>query len=521
MTEASGTVYLVGAGPGDPGLLTVRGAELLRRAEVVVCDALANPALLACVPAGAEIVRRDQDRKLTSDRIIKLLIDRARKGRRVVRLKGGDSYVFGRGGEEAGALSEAGIPFEVVPGVTSAVAVPAVAGIPLTRRGVSSSFTVVTGHEDPAKPMEAVDLAELARGSGTRVILMGAARIRTIADGLRAHGLSPETPVAMIRDGTTPRQKTLVGTLGTIADLADRAGIKPPVVTVIGDVVRLRDKLNWFESRPLSGQRVVVTRARAQAAGLIDSFTALGAEVLPVPTIRTAPPSDPHALVEAILGLHSYDWLIFTSVNGVDAFLECFCRAFEDLRDIGGVRLAAVGPATADRLRASNFAVEVTPPKFEAQAIATAIGERQSLENLRILLLRAEVATSDLPEVLERKGAIVDDIACYRTVAETDIDPAVEAQLREQGADWVIFASGSSVEHFHGRFDLPGMCRLFPGLRCVSIGPETSRALSDLGVTPAAEADPHTADGLVAAVLAVRARAAARAPRKRASKGQL
>ncbi|MCB1126090.1 MAG: uroporphyrinogen-III C-methyltransferase [Verrucomicrobiae bacterium] len=521
MKEASGKVYLVGAGPGDPGLLTLRGAELLRIAEVVVCDALANPALLAHVPAGAEVVRRDQDRKLTPDRIIKLLIDRARRGRMVVRLKGGDSYVFGRGSEEAGALSEAGIPFEVVPGVTSAVAVPAAAGIPLTQRGVASSFTVVTGHEDPTKSMTEVDLAQLAEASGTRVILMGAARIRTIVEGLRAHGLSPKTPVAMIREGTTPRQQTVVGTLGTIADLAEEAGMKPPVVTVIGEVVRLRDRLNWFESRPLSGQRVVVTRARAQAAGLIERFSALGADVLPVPSIRTAPPSDAHPLVEAITGLHGYDWLVFTSVNGVNAFLDCFSKAFEDLRDIGGVRLAAVGPATADRLRESKFAVDVMPSKFEAKAIAQAIGEQQSLENLRILLLRAEVATSDLPAMLEEKGAIVDDIACYRTVAETEIDPVVEGRLRVEGAEWLTFASGSSVEHFHARFDLPELCRRFPRLGCVSIGPESSKALAELGLRPVAEADPHTTEGLVAAVLRARSRPRPRAPRKRSAKRQL
>lgn len=501
MKEAAGTVYLVGAGPGDPGLLTLRGAELLRRAQVVVCDALANPALLAHAPADAEVIRRDRGGNLTPDRIHKLLIDRARKGRTVVRLKGGDSYVFGRGGEEVAALREAGIPFEVVPGVTSAIAVPAAAGIPVTRRGVSSCFTVVTGHEDPAKPVEAVDLAELARGSGTRVILMGAARIRPIAGGLLAHGLSPKTSVAMIREGTTPRQRTVVGTLATIADLAEEAGLKPPVVTVIGDVVRLRDELDWFESRPLFGRRVVVTRSKKQAAGMIESFAALGAEVLPVPCIRVGPPSNPRPLVEAIAGLHAYDWLIFTSVNGVDAFLECFSKAFEDLRDIGGVRLAAVGPATADRLRESHFAVDVTPAKFEAKAIVRAIGELQSLENLQMLLLRAEIATPDLPALLEEKGAIVDDIACYQTVAEPEIDPAIEASLREEGADWLTFASGSSVEHFHARFDLPDLCRRFSSLRCASIGPETSKALTRLKVKPAVEAEPHTTDGLVAAVL--------------------
>lgn len=501
MKRKVGTVYLVGAGPGDPGLLTLRGAELLRQAEVVVCDALANPELLQWVPSGAEVIRRGPDRRLSPEEIVELMIRRAREGKQVVRLKGGDAYVFGRGGEEAAALRRAGIPFEVVPGVSSAIAVPAAAGIPLTRRGVSSSFTVVTGHEDPAKPVEAVDLRELAQGSGTRVILMGAARIRPLAQQLMAHGLDPATPVAMVREGTTPRQQTIVGRLDQIADLAEAADLKPPVVTVIGQVVSLREELNWFEQLPLFGRRIVVTRAKAQAGELIEAFRRLGAEVLAAPAIRIAPPENPALLAEALADLNAYDWLVFTSVNGVESFMEHFFRHYEDMRHLGGVRVAAVGPATAARLRAFHVGVDAMPAKFEGKAVVEAIQEHQSLENLRLLLLRAEVATPELPRILEDKGAIVDDIPCYRTVAETELDPTVETRLREQGADWVTFASGSSVLHFHERFDLPGLRRRFPGLRCASIGPQTSAALRELGIQPDAEAHRHTTDGLVEAVL--------------------
>lgn len=496
-----GTVYLVGAGPGDPGLMTLRGAELLRQADVVVCDALVNPEILRLARADAEVVRRSEGTKLDPEAMVRLLVEKARAGRRVVRLKGGDPYVFGRGGEEAGGLRRAGIPFEEVPGVSSAVAVPASAGIPLTHRGVSSSFTVVTGHEDPAKAAATVDLAQVAAGGGTKVILMGAGRIRPMATRLLEQGMDPATPVAMIRQGTLPTQQTLVGTLATIADQAEAAALTPPVVTVIGEVVRLREDLNWFERRPLFGQRVVVTRARIQATPLVQALEAQGAEVLRLPCIRFEPPADRLPLVEALTGLSGYDWLVFTSVNGVDAFFDLFFKGFQDLRDIGGVRLAAVGSATADRLREFNLGVDVIPREFVARELVQAMQQFQSLENLRILLLRAEVGTPELPRLLEKTGAIVDDVACYRTVPEVADPAGVEADLKARGAHWITFTSGSTVEHFNARLNLADLRRRFKALRCASIGPETSVALRAAGVKPDIEADPHTLDGLVAGMV--------------------
>ncbi|MCP5515772.1 MAG: uroporphyrinogen-III C-methyltransferase [Verrucomicrobiales bacterium] len=497
---ALGKVFLVGAGPGDPGLLTLRGAELLREADVVVCDALVNGAILRHAPSTVEIHRRGAGNALEPADIIALLIARARQGKRVVRLKGGDPYVFGRGGEEAEALHAAGIPFEVVPGVTSAVAVPSAAGIPVTHRGIASSFTVITGHEDPAKAAASVDLDRLAGASGTLVLLMGCARLRQVTARLIQAGLDPATPAAMIRQGTLPVQSTVVGAAGNIAERAEAAGITAPAVTVIGGVVRLRDKLRWFEQRPLFGRRVVVTRARQQAGTLISALEARGAEVLSLPTIRFGLPEEARPLLEAIAGLHGYDWLVFTSVNGVETFFGAFFKAFADMRDIGGVRIAAVGPATAARLRELRLTVDVTPKKFVARELARAMDAVQGLENLRVLLLRAEVATPELPRLLEDMGAIVDDIACYRTLPETGDPDGAGPRIQAEGADWITFTSASTVEHFNARFDLKDLRRRFKRLRCASIGPETSKALRGLGIRSLVEADPHTAEGLVSAI---------------------
>ena len=362
--KSSGTVYLVGAGPGDAGLLTLRGAELLGRADVVVHDALVNPDLLRLAPAGAEIIyggKRAKDHAIPQDDLNQLLIAKAREGKCVVRLKGGDPYVFGRGGEEAEELADAGIHFEVVPGISSIVAGPNYAGIPLTHREHCSSFTVITGHEDPAKPETALDYDQLARTPGTKVVLMGVERIRQIAESLVAHGMDKATPVGMVRWGTTGRQQSIEGTLGTIADVVSREKFSAPAVTIIGGVVKLRGKLNWFEHRPLFGQRIVVTRTREQASQLSRQLLELGAEVLEIPTIKMQPPDERVALVEALQGIGEYDWLVFTSPNGVTSFFEYFFKAFDDLRAIGNVRIAAVGPATAAKLKELHLRVEVMP----------------------------------------------------------------------------------------------------------------------------------------------------------------
>ena len=496
-----GTVYLVGAGPGDAGLLTLRGAELLRRADVVLYDALVNPDLLRLAPPSAELIARGKNMSMPQEEITALLIRKAREGKCVVRLKGGDPYIFGRGGEEAEALAAAKIPFEVVPGVSSVVAAPNYAGIPLTHRDHCSSFTVFTGHEDPADAGTSLRYDQIAKIPGTKVVLMGTEKLADWTKSLITHGMSPETPVAVIRWGTTGRQECVTGTLATIAGLAAKRKLSSPVLTIIGDVVKLRDKLNWFENRPLFGRRIVVTRRSEQAGGFAQRLAELGADVLEVPTIKITRPKETDAIVDALLELNSYDWLVFTSVNGVTAFFDIFFRRFQDLRDIGGVRIAAVGPATAVKLRELHLQVDLTPDESVGIKIAAAFEKFQTIENLKICLLRAEVASPDLPKALEELGAIVDDIAVYKTVAETEDPAGTGAALLKTGADWITFTSGSTVEHFHARFDLPKLLKEFPQLKLASIGPETSKAIRALGLEPALEAKQHTTEGLIAALL--------------------
>ena len=505
--KAKGRVYLVGAGPGDAGLLTLRGAELLARADVVVHDALVNPELLRLAPKTAEIIfggKRGRDQAIAQKELNELLIAKARAGHAVVRLKGGDPYVFGRGGEEAEQLADAGIAFEVVPGVSSFVAVPGYAGVPLTHRALCSRLTLITGHEDPGKEEARIDWAQVARTPGTKVIMMGTDRIGQIAGMLVAHGMDAGTPVAMVQWGTTGRQRSIAGTLGTIAEVAAQEEIGPPTVAVIGEVVKLREKLNWFERRPLFGQRVVVTRALEQASQLTRRLQEHGAEVLETPTIRIEPPTRREGIVDVLLALNAYDWLVFTSPNGVTKFFEYFFKQFHDMRDLGGARIAAVGPATANKLKELHLQVDLMPEQALAASIAKAFAGFESIENLKICLLRAEVANPELPEALEALGAIVDDVACYKTVAETEDPTGAAARLSREGADWVAFTSGSTVEHFHARFDLPALVGKFPRLKIATIGPETSKTLATLGLKPAIEASEHTIDGLIEALLAAR-----------------
>jgi uroporphyrinogen III methyltransferase/synthase len=499
--KVEGMVYLVGAGPGDKGLMTLRGVELLSRADVVVYDALVNPELLRWAPKEAEVIyagKRAKAHAIPQDQLNDLLAAKAREGKCVVRLKGGDPYIFGRGGEEAEQFMAANIPVEVVPGISSIVAAPNYAGIPLTHRDHCSSFTVITGHEDPSKEESRLQWEHIAKTPGTKVILMGVDRIQQIARELVAYGMDANTPAAMVRWGTTGYQQTLEGTLSTLGDRAQETGFKAPAVTVIGDVVRLRHKLNWFESRPLFGQRIVVTRTRQQASQLTHQLQELGAAVLEIPTIKVAPPQKTEPLQEAMSSLNSYDWIIFTSPNGVTAFFNHFFAKFDDLRDLGGLRIGAVGPATAAKVREHRLHVDLVPEEYLTNTIVEAFEkEFGSIENLRILLMRAEVANPDLPRALELKGGIVDDIACYRTVPETEDTNGAAADLTANGADWITFTSSSTVENFHQRFDLPDLIARFPSTKIITIGPETTKALTGLSLEPAVEANPYTIAGVV------------------------
>jgi uroporphyrinogen III methyltransferase/synthase len=499
----AGVVYLVGAGPGDAGLMTLRGAELLARADVVVYDALVNADLLKLAPKEAEVIfggKRAKDHAIPQEELNTLLVKKAKEGKTVVRLKGGDPYTFGRGGEEAEELGAAGVRFEVVPGVSSISAAPNYAGIPITHREHCSSFTVITGHEDPTKPESSIDWSLVAKDKGTKVILMAMERIAEIARTLISHGMSPDTPVGMVRWGTTGHQKSIHGTLGTIEKVITENKFGAPAVTVIGNVVRLRKKLNWFEKRPLFGQRIVVTRTREQASELSRQLLELGAEVLEIPTIKIEPPDNKGDLKDALIALHEYDWVVFTSPNGVTTFFDYFFKAFDDLRDIGGVKIAAVGPATAAKLKELHLKVDAMPDEYVTAKVAKALTDFESIDNLRILLMRAEIANPELPKELESLGAIVDDVASYRTVPETEDRNGAATKMLESGADWITFTSSSTVENFHARFNLPELLKRFPRMKIASIGPETTKTIKALGLDPTVEAKPHNIPSLLNAI---------------------
>ncbi|HUT23985.1 MAG TPA: uroporphyrinogen-III C-methyltransferase [Sumerlaeia bacterium] len=538
-TRDKGIVYLVGAGPGDPGLITVRGLECLRSAEVVVYDYLANPRLLEALPEGCERIyagKQANRHTLAQDEINALLVEKCRQGKRVVRLKGGDPFVFGRGGEEALALREAGLRFEVVPGVTAGVAAAAYAGIPVTHRGLTSTLAFVTGHEKPDKESADIDWEPLAKGFGTVVFYMGVGNLPMIAERLRAHGRSDSTPVAVVRWGTWPRQETVTGTLADIAEKVEAAGLKPPAVIVVGEVVALREQLNWFERRPLFGRRIVTTRSRAQAGDLSRRLEELGAEAIEFPVIRTAPPEDPDPLRRAAAEAGSYDWLVFTSVNGVDAFFEALRGQGLDARSLAGTAICAIGPATATRVEKHGLIADLLPPKYIAESVAESLralgakerrgrdardtaGETPALQDdmsalqdetpalpdetlalrgLRVLLPRSDIARSFLPEALEEMGAEVTEVVAYRTALE---EPESVEEIREGLRDGTIsavtFTSSSTVRNFVRVVGEEAVRDLSDEVCLVSIGPETSRTLRQYTKGEIAEAAEYTIPGLV------------------------
>lgn len=493
-----GRCYLVGAGPGDLGLVTLRARQLIERAEVLVYDYLCNPEMLAWAPEEAEIIyagKKAGAHTLKQAEINTLLVEKTGAGLEVVRLKGGDPFLFGRGGEEALALAEAKLAFEVVPGVTSAIAAPAYAGIPVTQRGLTSHVTFFTGHEDPEKTESAIDFAALAKLGGTQVMLMGVERIEAIVAQMREHGVRADLPVALVRWGTTGRQQTVTGTLQTIAQRLLEAEFTAPAVAVFGEVVSLGKKLDWLADRPLSGKRIVVTRTRKQAGALSNRLRELGAEVIELPTIRIEPPSDLRAFAELVQDSHSYDWIVFTSPNGVTAFFEMFYKLYDDARDLGGARIAAIGPATAARVREFHLKVNLQPEEFVAEGVVRAFKKEGDIENLRILIARAEEARDLLTKELSAMGAIVDVAIAYRTVAETDDRTEARTRLAEQGADMITFTSSSTVENFLA-LGLPWP----PGLKVASIGPITSKTARARGLAVAVEASQYDVPGLVDAI---------------------
>lgn len=498
----SGMVYLVGAGPGDPGLITVRGIECLRRAEVVVHDRLVAPALLDYAPAGAERIyvgKASGAHQMPQAEINQLLIAQARQGKIVVRLKGGDPFVFGRGGEEALALAEAGIPFEVVPGVSSAIAVPAYAGIPVTHRGLAGGFTVITGHKENDAQSPVSSLRPLLADGHTLVFLMGVENLAAIVAALLAEGCDQATPAALIRWGTTSQQQTVVGTLG---DIVERSrGLEPPAILVVGWVVALRDRLAWFERRPLLGKRVLVTRAREQASVLSRRLAELGAEPIEFPAIQILPAEDYRPLDEALA--RHYDWVIFTSVNGVEAVWARLQATGRDARAFAGTRLCAIGPATAAELAAHGLRADFVPPEYVTEAILAGIGD---VAGQRILLPRADIARESLAAGLRQQGARVDEVVAYCTVTTGPDHPMAQpvlARLETGQIDVITFTSSSTVRGFVNTFGLSGIDSSKNNVPIVAcIGPVTAQTAQELGLHVDVVADTHTIAGLIQSLVA-------------------
>src|SRR4051812_9208863 len=498
MANKKGQCFLVGAGPGDLGLVTLRAKECIEHADVIVYDYLCNPEMLRWAPEKAELIfagKKAGAHTFSQEEINALLVEKTLAGNNVVRLKGGDPFLFGRGGEEAQALSAAALPFVIVPGVTSAIAGPAYAGIPVTHRGKNSHVTFFTGHEDPEKAGSALDFRALAQLGGTQVMLMGVERIQAIAKEMMANGAPKNLPVALIRWATTGRQETLVGNLENIAERTAAAEFAAPAIAVFGEVVHLRDELNWFEDRPLFGKRIVVTRTRVQAGALTEQLRALGADVIELPTIRIEPPTDLRAFAELVQDAHSYDWIVFTSPNGVNAFFDLFYKLYDDAREIGGVRIAAIGPATAQRIKDFHLKVDLQPEEFVAESLVREFRKAGDVENLRILIARAEKARDLLPRELTALGAIVDEGFAYRTVPETRDQRGARRRLLEEGADLITFTSSSTVENFLA-LGLPWPTNM----QVASIGPVTSKTARDRGLEVAIEARRHDIPGLVDAI---------------------
>ncbi|MGE0025746.1 MAG: uroporphyrinogen-III C-methyltransferase [Thermoleophilia bacterium] len=496
----SGIVHLVGAGPGDPGLLTVAGRRALEDAEVVVHDRLGTEQLLPLCRPDAQLIdagKAPGRAALTQEQINAVLVEHGAAGKRVVRLKGGDPFVFGRGGEEAQALTAAEVPYVVVPGVTSAIAAPAYAGIPITHRGVATAFTVVTGHEDPDKPSEQTDWAALAATGGTLSILMGMGRLAGIAEALIAGGRSPDEPAAAVQWGTTPRQRSVVATLSTLPDRVREAGLGSPAVVVVGPVAALAPEIGWREG-PLLGRTVVVTRARAQASGLTERLRGLGASVVELPAIRIRPLDETPEDAAMVAGISRYGLVVLTSVNGVDALFERLGGLGRDARAIPEeTTVVAIGPATAERLLQHGIRADLVPERFVAEGILESLAARP-LEGVRALVARAMGARPDLVDGLAEMGALVDELELYEAVPEAATDAAREAAV---GADWLTFTASSTVRAFMGLLGDGERAALRGGPRVISIGPVTSATAREEGLEVHAEAGEHTIPGLIDALL--------------------
>lgn len=496
----TGKVYIIGAGPGDAGLITLKAVECLRLADVVVYDNLVNEELLKYAPANARFIyagKKGGDHTLSQDKINELLSKEALDGNTVARLKGGDPFIFGRGGEEAEALIERGVPFEVIPGVTSAIAVPAYAGIPLTHRGLTSTVAFITGHEDPTKDKSDIDWQALV-GIGTLVFLMGVKNLGLITEALISRGRLPDTPAALIHRGTTSRQQVITGTLSTIVDRSQANHFKPPAILVVGQVVDLRDTLRWFDTKPLFGKGVVITRPERQADDLVRLLAAQGASSIAFPTISIVPPQDWSELDRALDQLESYHWLIFTSANGVHFFFERLREKGRDVRDLKGIKICCIGPATARQIEARGIRVDLVPDEFIAEGILKSFAT-MDLQGQKILIPRAASARDILPEGLKKQGAEVDVATAYQTVNSGRKKEELTALIDAGDVDIITFTSSSTVTNF---VEIMGIDYVLPSsIRIACIGPVTAATAKKAGFKIDISQEEYTMEGLVQSLI--------------------
>ena len=499
-----GKVYLVGAGPGDPGLLTIRGKEVLEKAEVVIFDYLANEELLNFAPPGAERIyvgKKGGSHTLGQEAINALLVEKGRENV-VVRLKGGDPFIFGRGGEEAQALVKNGIAFEVVPGISAASAVPAYAGIPLSHRDFTATIAFITGHERADKDQGKSKIAwdKISTGAGTLVFFMGVKNLPEICRNLVKYGRSADSPVALIRWGATPMQQTVTGTLCDIVHKVKEANLQPPAIIIVGEVVKCRDELNWFERRPLFGRMIVITRAREQASGFRAELEELGAKCIEFPTIAIAPPPSWDPLDGAIRNLSQYDWTIFTSVNGVRFFMERLLAAGRDARDLKGVRLAAIGPKTAEALESVALHPDLVPSEYRAEAILDSLSEH-SVRAKRFLMPRALAAREVLPEKLRERGALVDIVPAYQTVLPEQDAHKIRTLLTNCEIDCLTFTSSSTVSNFFALIGNEDLQRCRDRMAVACIGPVTAETAAKFGLETSIMPSEYTIRGLVGSIV--------------------
>lgn len=498
-----GKVYLVGAGPGDPKLITVKGLEAIKKAEVIVYDRLAHPTLLKFAPESAERIyvgKSPNKHTLTQEEINQVLVDKGLAGKIVTRLKGGDPSLFGRVGEEAQELAKNSIPFEIVPGITSAIAVPAYAGIPITHRDFTSSVAIVTGHEEPTKNESSVNWEKISTATGTIIFLMGIANIQLIKEKLIENGRAKDTPAAVIRLGTRVEQKTVVGTIADIDQKVTEAGITSPAIIIVGEVVTLRDELMWFEKKPLFGKRILVTRARSQASDLVNTIHEMGGEAVEFPVIKIVPPKDSTEYNDNVENLGVFDWTIFTSVNGVKSFFSKLKEKKIDLRSMSKAKIVAIGPKTAELLEEKGLMVDVLPEEYRAEGILEAL-EKEIKPGQKILLPRAEIAREILPEKLREKDLEVVEINAYETKVDAENKDEIVNMLKDGSINVITFTSSSTVKNFVNSLKNENLEELLEEVILASIGPITTKTAEDLGLKINVTAKEYTIAGLLEAIV--------------------